>query len=263
MTDGKAWWGTTAIPLGEERRWLIGPLRLRIARLSGEWRIRHHTGSDPLEGTVRVAEAQDLSDEIHEDDTALRFASSGDDFEISLNAALADRSIVSHPAEAFYVLPGDETRLFVSTPVWLRIATGPERDLFELPILRPSDTWVGATTGGGRAAYSSRTFCRLRLEDLPYRPHRAVTVVRVRNRTNEPLPLERISVAVPHLSIFASNAGRLWTESITLTREADDPEVEIEIADQPPSEADGNRKLASPREPIVGNRLRSAFDALF
>lgn len=254
--------------IGERRRWIIGPLRLRIAHLAGEWRVTHRSGTDPLEGTVLVAEPDPPTegeganaDEGHE---VLRFARSGGGSEITLRPALADRPIVSHPAEPFFVLPGDETRLFVHTPLWIGLGIeSPARDLCEFPILRPSDTWVGSTTGSGQIAYASRTHCRMQLEDLPFRPHRALTIVHVRNRSSDPLRLERITVSVPNLSLYASREGRLWTDSITLTREADDPQIEIRIADRPPAEADVAQPLAPPRRPVEGNRLWDAFDSLF
>jgi hypothetical protein len=236
---------------------------VRIAHLSGEWRIRHHSGDDPLEDTVCLAEP--ISETAGEDeaDEVLRFARSSDESEITLRPALADLPIVSHPTDPFFVLPGDEAQLFVSTPLRLGLRIGATRELCELPIVRPSDTWVGATTGDGEAAYSSRTSCRLRLEDLPFRPHRAVTVVHVRNRAADPLRLERITVAVPHLSLYASPEGRLWTESITLTRDADDPQVTVEIAAGPPPETHAGQALAAPRKPVGDSRLQRAFDALF
>lgn len=263
MPDSKAWWGTTEVPLGEQRYWSIGPLRLAIGHLPGEWRIRHLSGDDPLEGTVRLAEATRPDDFDVDRETVVRFANSDAHPGVSLWPALADRPVVSHPVEPFYVLPGEEARLFVSTPVRLAIRFGTQSYPFELPIVRPSDTWVGSTTGEGQAAYSSRTFCRSRLEDLPFRPHRCVTVVHVHNRAGSPLKLEKISVAVPHLSIYACDDGRLWTQSITLTREEDDDKVGIEISQAPPTEAAGNERLGGPREPVNGHALQRALGALF
>jgi hypothetical protein len=263
IPDRKSWWGVTTIPQHEQRHWCIGPLRLGVSHLAGEWRISHQSVDDPLDAGIRLGETTRPADSDPERDAFIRFADSDDTSEISLMPMLADRPVVSHPTEPFFVLPGDETRLFVSTPIWLAIRLGAQTKPFELPIVRPSDTWVGATTGGGKAAYSSRTFCRLRLEDLPFRPHRCVTVVNVCNRAQEPLHLERISVAVPHLSLYASSEGRLWTQAITLTRDADGSDVEMKIADQPPSEAATSQFLAPPREPVHGHSLRSAFNALF
>lgn len=267
-TPNRAWWGTTGIAVDEQRRWEIGPLRIRIAHLAGEWRIRHRSGEDPHEAATVLAEPESVTDAnanaTDPGEEVLRFARTDDACEIALRPALADRPIVSHPTEPFFVLPGDETRVFVSSPVWLTIGmTSPARALCEFPILRPSDTWVGSTTGAGQAAYASRTFCRLRLEDLPFRPHRAVTVVHVRNLAAQPLRLERITVAVPHLSLYASREGRLWTESIALTRHAEDTRVDLKITNELPAEVDAEHVIAPAREPINANALKRAFDAFF
>lgn len=56
MQPSRIWWGTSKIAIGEQRQWRIGPLHLRIEHRAPEWRIRHHSGDDPLEDTVRLAE---------------------------------------------------------------------------------------------------------------------------------------------------------------------------------------------------------------
>ena len=52
---------------------------------------------------------------------------------------LADRPVVARPAVPFFIPPGEELELFVSTPIWVQLRSG-TTDLVELPCLRPSDT---------------------------------------------------------------------------------------------------------------------------
>lgn len=55
---------------------------------------------------------------------------------------------------------------------------------------------------------------RLDLEQLPIRPFRAVTPIHIINHQAKSLPIERINIPVPLLSLYAAEDGRLWTPTL-------------------------------------------------
>lgn len=156
----------------------------------------------------------------------------------------ADRPIVSLPADPFVVPQHATLVLFVSTPLWVEVRFE-DAAVFDVPTLRPVDTWVGPTTGPGEAAYANRTQCRQELDEIPLRPYRALTPVEVRNRSASPRPLERLRLAVPFLSLFSTDEGRLWTERIELSIE--DDRTDSRIAAGAPAEARGAVLVSAPR----------------
>src|SRR5439155_1571474 len=85
--------------------------------------------------------------------------------------------------------------------------------------LRLSDTWYGPNTREGELCYSSKTFCRTHLADLPLRPHRVLTPVSIQNNAKDPLLLEQLSLPLPYLSTYVDENGSLWTEEITVVNE--------------------------------------------
>ena len=198
--DTHVWWSPVRIDPGEARRWRIGPLSLTVARLRNEWRLGSTAGDDPLDTTLEVA-APATDDALAAAETVERFVTSGNTCRITLSPRLADRSVVVRPQIPLSVLPDDEARLFVSSPVFVAVvADGGERPLRELPTFRPSDTWFGSSTINGEVCYASRTACRLALDEVPFRPHRAVTAIRIRNRAGAPLlNLTRRRIKVPLL----------------------------------------------------------------
>ena len=180
---------------------------------------------------------------------------------LTVKPALADRPVVSRPYTPFVVIAGEAGTIFVSTPLWFTVLVRqPAILLFETPTLRPSDTWFGPSTIDGEACYSSRTYGRLNLENIPIPSYRAITRIQVRNVSNGPLKVERISLPVPYLSLFANEAGDLWTETVTMThrRETLLDEFTVDRSGPPP----GFSLVSPPRLTPTGNMLVRAFSVL-
>ena len=178
--------------------------------------------------------------------------------------SLANRPVISRPVTPFHLPAGEEATLFVSTPVWLHLAAAkPLRDLTDVPIQRPSDTWFGPSTREGQLCYDSRTSGRLHLEEVPQRPHRAVTRVVIRNDGSDALRLERLSLPAPFLAVFEADDGLLWTTPVTLVREPSGEMGTVKIHENPPQEARHARRLSPPREKPTHASLVRALSALF
>lgn len=93
-------------------------------------------------------------------------------------------------------------------------------------------------------------------------PHRTTTAVRVRNQAGTNLAVEKIKLPLPNMSIFTTPEGRLWTETVTLTRQEDGDMAAIDLGKTPPSHIEGTKLLTGPREqPAKGlfTRVFSGF----
>jgi hypothetical protein len=149
-----------------------------------------------------------------------RFVHAGESNQVTLLPMLADRPVVIRPRQPVFLLSGQTITLYLSTPVWLKIMVGdPPVLLKELPLMRLSDTWFGPNTREGELCYAGRTQARHDPKELPDRPHRAITPLTIQNKAASPLPLEKISLPVPMLALYGDDAGKLWTQAVTLTRE--------------------------------------------
>jgi len=256
------WWGVVGIPPGETHHWRIGPLDLWIKRLTGEWRVAYGTADDPMDSSLeseRLREDPDLAalgevERYAVDDTAEA---------LTLEPALADRAIITRPETPFHVPAGEQVTVYVSTPLWVRIAAGDPPDrLREGPISRPSDTWFGPNTREGELCYASRTRFVLNLENAPMVPHRATTALLIRNRADDALSLERINLPVETLSLFQGPDGRIWTPDVRLERTAEDEFAELHVGSGEPEQAKGATRIAEPRRKPSGNAVIRAFSSL-
>lgn len=261
--DGKrskrAWWGDFPLEVGQMGRWRIGPCQLNVYRHAKEWRIAHASMGDHKDETAEVA-VPAADEPPAAAMTVIRYIFRDSPASISLSPLLADRPVVVKPETPLYVPPREDVTLFVGCPVTLQLVIGTMTH--ELPTHRPSDTWIGPSTRDGELCYASKTLARLRLEDCTIRPHRAITMVEVRNQGSDALLVERIRLPAPNLALYRTADDALWTQSVTLTRGDDDATAELSIGDV--SSAGGVlQRLAEPREKLSRNIMSQAFNRLF
>ncbi|MEA5445327.1 hypothetical protein VCB98_05805 [Gammaproteobacteria bacterium AB-CW1] len=240
-THTRPWWGRYDLPEGQNGfRWKIGPLHLQARRWRQEWRLAWREGKDPLDANL---EFLDL-DEIDESDCKLaRFAFRESERGLTLRPRLADRPVVVRPDTPLFIPPGEETIIYVSTSVWIEVLTlGESTPLCEIPSYRPSDSWFGSNTREGELCYATRSLARLRLDEVVQRPHRVVSPVTVRNQAEDALLIERLSVPVPLLPVYASNTHQLWTQPMVMERSADGKQGALKLEEmQLPSGMEATR----------------------
>lgn len=261
MGDFK-WWGEFKIPHGCSRRWKIGPLLLRVRRLHHEWQVSRSITGNASDHGLEIGILED--GERHDTEALVsRYATSGEADALVVTPVLPDQSVVSRPERPISVLPHQSVDLYVGAPVWIRLQEAPSTALGDLPAATPIRTWWGPNTREGELCYATRTYGRLRLEDaVPY-PHRVLTAIEVSNASDEPLSIERISLPVRRLSLYATSDGRLWTESVRLERSSDADFAALAINPGPPARAAGAEKLSEPREMASEHALFRAFGSLF
>ncbi|MDD3519510.1 MAG: hypothetical protein PHQ14_14270 [Chromatiales bacterium] len=253
------WWEPVDLAVGQILRCTIGPLVLTLGRGEGDWRLawdRQAQGDDARTLLREVTDGPFPGEQFE------RFISHRDGGTVRLEPRLADRPLVVRPRQPTFLPGGEETTFFISSPLWIAIEIG-GRVLREIPVLELSDTWFGPSTREGEICYAMPTYARVALGDVPLRHHRAVTPVRIHNRANEPLPIEKLSLPVPVLAIHGCEDGQLWTQGVSLERKVEGDMAELRVDAGPPREAREPRLLsAARREPERGGLVR-AFSGLF
>jgi hypothetical protein len=255
-------WGHYQLDVGALGRWRIGPLDLWVRRTALDWRYGFERSDDVLESALDVQVPFDESEltEAHPEEAA-RFGCRRTEPGLELHPRLADRPVVARPAVPFFIPAGQELELFVSTPVWACLRSG-RTDLVELPCVRPSDTWFGTNTRG-ELSYATKTHMRRQLENMPLRPHRAITGLRVVNASEEQLPIRRLSIPVPQLGLYRSKAGTLWTQHMLLRWESGGDLTEVNLGTEAPTQAKGGELVAEPRTPLGRSFGSLVFGGLF
>lgn len=256
------WWGSANLAAEKSRQWRIGPLTVIVRYLNNECQVAYEHSNDAIgDNTVwDIADSDRLPDSLA---NKARYISNEDAGLVSITPCLADRPVISRPQTPFHILAGESVTLYVSSPLWLNVSTGTTKKILtEIPIQRPSDTWFGSSTREGELCYASTTHCRLNLEELPHRPHRAITPVLILNQANTTLSVDRLNLPTELLPLYACSDGQLWTPRITLIREKDGDMAALKIDNQPPHEANAAVQLCQPRKTTSNGALFRAFSAI-
>lgn len=256
------WWGEFEIPSNAWRRWQIGPLTLWVQRRESEWRLARQEDAGDVEPDLSQANLP-AAEGPAESATLERVASHRLGERLIVAPRLADRPVVVRPETSFRLASRGEAELYVGTPLWVCLETSePVHRLLDVPTRRPSDSWFGPSTTEGELCYAGRTGARLRRDNLPASPYRAVTRVRLRNHAGDDLLLERLNLPVPNLALFCGGGGRLWTQTVSVERGADGKLAEVRIEEDPPAEAEAAERLAEPRVAMARNVFSRALGAL-
>jgi hypothetical protein len=257
-----SWWGDYSIPIDQTDCWDIGPLTLFICHLDNEWNITYQR--DPENENIDNWQYKQQVQIQEEEFEHKRYVFSSTSDTLTLKPLLADRPVVIRPETPFHVPAGQETTLFVSTPLWLELQVhAPPVKLMEMPIIRPSDTWFGPSTMEGELCYASRTHGRLSLQNFPFLPHRAITPVMIRNNTKSGFQLERLNLTVTYLSLYGSSEQYLWTEGVTMVLEPDLTAASIKIGEGAPEQAQNAMVISEPRMKVDSRSFISKISTLF
>jgi hypothetical protein len=259
----RPWWGSFVLQPGMTRHHTLGPLELWIERRVGEVRVAWSSRGEPLAYDFAIDENADPPSESL-DLVVQRFGLPDGPTDFSLVPLLADRDMVVSPQELISVLPGCTVTLYISSPVWFELGLrDPAVPLVEAPTYRPSDTWFGPNTRQGDLCYWSRVRARLDRGNLPLRAQRAATALTISNLASTPFPVDRLRLPLPLLSLFATQEGRLWTDTVCVTRHADGTTVDLDFAGAP--DDPGAARVRGPRRTVerhMFNRLEGLFAPL-
>ena len=263
MTTFDPWWGEFTLEVDQSVYWSIGERQIIISRQAAEWRAWNIDGPEPDEVTSLEHGVWGQPD-YPVSDTLSRHLFTTTPETIKVTPALADRPVTTRPATPLNILPNEEVRLYVSTPVWFRVFTVPNATcFFDQPLWRPSDSWFGPSTIEGELCYAKHTDARLQLDLLERRAHRAITPITVINNSGKALLIERLSLPVPMLRLYADEYGQLWTDAITVTREVEDEATALTLDKKPPTEASKAKLISEPRVEVSKNRLIRSLSSLF
>jgi hypothetical protein len=264
MTERKTagrWWGAFTLPVGSAGRWHLGPTILTISHLRNEWRVCRGGSEDGSDISCSV-ELGLLPETPDSSELLTRYSATDGVDSIRITPIMPDRSVVARLEHALVVAAQGSVTVFVGSPLWLRLEEAESTLLDELPARQPRLTWWGPSTREGIICYGSRTYGRLRLQEVVNHPHRVLTAVKIANRAASTMKLERLNLPVRQLRVYATDAGQLWTESVVLKRRESQELAELEVSEGPPQEAAAAEPVSGPRDQSGGFLFR-AFDSLF
>lgn len=256
------WWGQFKLAGSKSLCWTIDKRLFAIQHLPGVWNTWNFETDEEIEGPIIQSEREPSS--LPEEAKRGRYMQEKSSDFIRILPALADRSVIARPAIPLTVLPDEQTRIFISIPLWFKAITLPGNScILDQPFWRPSDSWFGPSNREGEMCYAKYTDARVQSEIVKHRPHRAITPISIINKHTDPLIIERLSVPVTLLSIFSDQDNQLWTESLTVTRGLDNETTEVELEKEAPEEAPNPELVSEPRICVEKRTLIRSISSIF
>lgn len=264
------WLEPFALAEGQTATVRIASFAMQVQRRAREWRVNTATTSDlgASDVDLRIPDVQPQPLPFMQDAQHARFAFDVAT-ELRLRPRLADRTVVVRPADPLFLMPGATVDIYVSTIIWVALEVAPGGTvLVDRTAHRPSDTWFGPSTREGELAYASRTSARMDPRELPNRPNRATTRIRLANHSKAPRSLARVMLPAPELELWQLPSGMLWTQSIELPL-GDSEEAPLKLEPGPPSSdahgeaATGAALVSPPRRLAQKSLFVRAMSAIF
>lgn len=256
------WWQPRHVETNHTLRCEIGPLSLAVSRAASEWRLAWSSGEELFEDQ-HITLATEYSP-LPEEEALERYAVARTSGSLRLRPLLLDRPVVVCPRQPMFIPAGESTTLYMSSPLCISIEVeATPLVLREIPSLRLSDTWFGPNTREGELCYAGQTRARNMLSELPKREHRAISPVRIENHATTTLPLEKLRLPLPALSVYGGADGHLWTEGLSLTRRDDSDLATLRVEPSAPQLAGAVELISGPRQASERGRLVRAFKLFF
>ncbi len=211
------------------QRYQIGPLKMWIHGDGHEWMVSYtHSPDDRhiLELGIKDEKPEDLQWTqiiVRNPDRVIRFF-----------PVMPDRAVVVRLRNPTKIEKDGECVLFVFIPVWVRIFVGRDstEGILDLPSVMLSNTWFGDTVSG-ELCYSLKIPCELALTTTNLGLHRVICPVRIRNRSDGDLLLQRICVHVDHLSIYRGTKAN-WANEVNAEYQGEEQTCSISYHEKPP-----------------------------
>lgn len=257
------WWGDYEFELNRPKTWQFGSLLVRLTRGMQEWRLEYYRPQVQYDYEQQWHNIDDPELAFPQPVKIERYMFKSTQIKLQLMPRLADRSVVIKPVDPIYIPAGQRGTLYISTPLWMSAFVDGQREpIFDLPIIRPKDTWFGPNHRTGEICYATAVDGRTELHQLKPRAFRAVTPIEFHNTSNQQLRFDRMNVPVPALPLFFSEStGRLWTSQIKVMHEGLDRPPRIRIENRTPPHAGEVTYLQPPRE--TAGALFNMFDSFF
>ena len=255
-TNHHAWWQPQELAINACWHYRLGPLHVYVQRQAQQWLLAYEYNTeekaDPLfNNAVNMIP-------VHL--TCQRYLFKQSPAIYQLLPQLLDRPIVVKTFQPVSLPPNEQTTFYISSPVSVRLTLKqPDIVLQDIIVQRLSDTWFGPSTQVGELCYADKSNARHTKAELPQRSYRAITPVTIHNNSSKMLSIDKISVPVPYLSLFALPDGNLWTNPITLKHEELEPLTHFRTGKLSASDAAGATLLSEPMLKSEKHNLFRAF----
>ena len=192
---------------------------------------------------------------------------------VEISPLLPDRPLIAKIESPFSLAAGTEKLIFIRIPLWIAVnSTGKEEiKLLEAPLQILSNTWFGNFESGELCYWASvraeqpqagkPQAEQPQAEQQAQQTLKALCSVRLSNMANESLPVEKMYLPVPNLTLFNAD-GRLWTDEVAVSCRGADEAGQVKFTGKPPENLIHVSIAAAPRQTSAKNIFLKSFSSI-
>jgi hypothetical protein len=247
-------WGELKDIAGKDAEKTIGQLKIWFKHDENDFRLAYRHNDEKV---------SDVNDDL--DFNLLdwhRWTYRNKDIRIQLKPQFPDRAVVVKPESSFKILKGSSIRVYVRIPIWVKIEYlgNPKKILLQIPSTILSNTWFGDFLQG-EVCYWISSGVRLKIEEDPTRPYLAICPLKLINKSEEDLLIEKICLRVAYLSLYIFKS-QLWADEMKLCYKGKDEINEITVSGKAPPEAKTGSLVSSPQLSIKKSISAKTFSTI-
>lgn len=249
-------WLSIRMAENEATVWSVENVTVFAQRVLGDWMLARGTAEDLIVG-IESRKIGWIPLHLEWKRWALEHQAK----EIRFWPTFPDKPIVVKTRIPVIVPPNTSVNLYINLPIWLEISVIQNGEVYTLDTIAPTtltNTWYGDLFDG-QLCYALRSRARRSLDDLSEEPLRGVCLLKIKNRSPDSLPVEKIRIHPDHLNLYRSK-NRLWTNAIEATFSGAQEQIELKYETEAPSAL---QKPELIREANISLRKDSIIDKLF
>ena len=226
----------------------IGPIKLWFKYINDEMHFAYEHLSEEI---TSIEELTDGKGDLPADLDWTRFVVGTKIDSLQLLPITPDRPVVVRPVLPLTLPPEQNAEFSVGIPLWIQIlvhSNSKKLELAEVPSVIRSNIWFGDTLSG-ELCYSLKTRARREFEDIEDQPFRMTCPVKIFNRSEENLRVERFCIRVEHLKILVQN-NQLWTNEVSIDFQGENEVSKIDYGRKSSRHGSKCELLNKPRNPI-------------
>ncbi len=247
---------------GENFHLRFGPLDFYLEKIPTEIRVLWMTSNDWMDSSFHYQypfTGMQPSNLLKE----RRFAFSGSSPRLQVLPCLGELPCVVKPDSTFMILPGEKAKIHLSTPMNIRLVDlDSSLVIDEIPVLHRVKTWFGESPTKGQLCHFTRIHAALIEENLPFRPHRALTHLCIENKSNAPIPIDKLKIPVNYLTLYQESRGVFVTSSLSVRIDNNENLKDLKIF--APEDLGGDRLtlIHPPREKLPKSLFKSVTEIM-
>ncbi|RKX84516.1 MAG: hypothetical protein DRP57_05730 [Spirochaetes bacterium] len=249
----------------------FGELKLRVKKDCNELSLAcTHSTSTRSRGKT---ELETVHEPQPENVSWVHWVISDEPKSVEISPLLPDRPLIVKTESPFFLAAGTEKLIFIGIPIWIAVnSAGKEKiRLLEAPLQILSNTWFGNFESGELCYWASVRAEQPQVgKPQAEQPQagqqaqqtlKALCSVRLSNMANESLPVEKMYLPVPNLTLFNAD-GRLWTDEVAVSCRGADEAGQVKFSGKPPENLIHASIAAAPRQKSAKNIFLKSFSSI-